>query len=73
VHVVHKIIICTTSSPMFIHDLIGLFFEILQSSSLRRSDLDVKNKNNSKSTKLSDEDLETKRTTLLAQLHDEKN
>ncbi|CAI6348543.1 unnamed protein product [Macrosiphum euphorbiae] len=45
-----------------------------RSSSLRRSDLeDVKNKKNSKSAELSDDDLEAKRKALLAQLHDEMN
>jgi len=54
--------------------LLVCFFAILQSSSLRRSDLeDVKNKKNSKSTELSDDDLEAKRKALLAQLHDEMN
>jgi len=33
----------------------------------------VKNKKNSKSTELSDDDLEAKRKALLAQLHDEMN
>uniref|UniRef100_A0A2H8TYT3 Pre-mRNA-processing factor 40 B n=1 Tax=Melanaphis sacchari TaxID=742174 RepID=A0A2H8TYT3_9HEMI len=45
-----------------------------RSSSIRRSDLeDVKNKKNSKSAELSDDDLEAKRKALLAQLHDEMN
>lgn len=46
----------------------------LQSSSLRRSDLDeMKSKKNFKSAELSDDDLEAKRKALLAQLHDEMN
>lgn len=50
------------------------FFFFLQSSSLRRSDLDeLKNKNKLKSTELSDDELEAKRKALLAQLHDEMN
>lgn len=51
-----------------------MFVEFLQSSSLRRSDVDdVKTKKIFKSAEFSDDDLEAKRKALLAQLHDEMN
>lgn len=54
--------------------MILLIYLFLQSSSLKKSDLDeIKSKKNVKSTELSDDDLEEKRKALLAQLHDEMN